>query len=338
MTELQIFGTHAEFESSEIVLIPVRWDVTTSYGRGTSKGPEAIYQASPQIDFHDYDYGNVAQRGIYMLPNKNRSCSMEDPYPQADPLAKDVIDYFHSAENPDSTAPANILEKQKRVNLLCERMVDSVYQDAKELLQKGKSVGLVGGDHSCPLGLIKALSEVHDSNFGVLHIDAHADLRKAYQGFTHSHASIMYNVLQLTHAPSKLVQVGIRDYCEEELALIESDSRIQTFFGPQLFSELFKGKTWHILCEEIIQHLPEKVYISFDIDGMNPEYCPNTGTPVPGGLSFMQVEHLLRVLKASGKSIIGFDLCEVTPDPNDENEWDGNVGARVLYKLCGVIS
>jgi agmatinase len=147
----------------------------------------------------------------------------------------------------------------------------------------------------------------------------------------------MYNVLRLPHSPKKIVQIGIRDFCKEEQDLINEDPRLKTFYGPQIFDRLFSGQSWNTICEDILSELPQNIYISFDIDGMNPEYCPHTGTPVPGGLSFMQIEHLLRVLKKSNKNVIGFDLCEVTPDPKNENEWDGNVGARILYKLCGVV-
>ena len=98
------------------------------------------------------------------------------------------------------------------------------------LLQEGKKVGMIGGDHSTPLGFIAALGEVH-TEFGVLQIDAHADLREAYEGFTYSHASIMYNVLQQVPSVKKLVQVGVRDFCDEELELIESNKdRVTTFF------------------------------------------------------------------------------------------------------------
>ncbi|MCB0357839.1 MAG: agmatinase family protein, partial [Bdellovibrionales bacterium] len=223
------------------------------------------------------------------------------------------------------------------VNEECHKMVEYIHYTAQDYLQQDKLVGVIGGDHSSPLGLIKALSEKYAGEFGILHIDAHADLRQAYQGFEHSHASIMYNVLQLPQAPQRLVQVGIRDFCVEEKKLIDNDERITTYFAPQIFSQHYQGKTWQQQCEEIVQQLPQKVYISFDIDGLDPLYCPNTGTPVPGGLSFSHVEHLLRVLKRSQKQIIGFDLCEVAPDPQGLDEWDGNVGARILYKLCGLV-
>ncbi|EGJ29907.1 MULTISPECIES: arginase family protein [Moorena] len=132
---------------------------------------------------------------------------------------------------------------------------------------------------------------------------------------------------------SRLVQVGIRDVCEAEMAMVNSDSRVVMFDDWQLTANAYEGFTWTAQCHKIISNLPDQVYISFDIDGLNPSYCPHTGTPVPGGLEFNEAIYLLRSLVQTGKTIIGFDLCEVAPgDVGDK--WDGNVGARVLYKLA----
>ena len=116
------------------------------------------------------------------------------------------------------------------------------------------------------------------------------------------------------------------------MALVKSDRRIVMFDDWQLQVNAFNGVTWADQCQKIIAQLPEKVYISFDIDGLNPVYCPHTGTPVPGGLEFNQAIYLIRSLVRAGKTIIGFDLCEVAPG-EVRDEWDGNVGARILYKL-----
>jgi agmatinase len=131
------------------------------------------------------------------------------------------------------------------------------------------------------------------------------------------------------------VQVGIRDFCEEEknVALAHED-RVHVFANGAMQQARFKGKTWHQQCEEIIAKLPEKVHISFDIDGLDPTLCPNTGTPVPGGLWFDEATYLLSMLKEKGKKVIGFDLVEVAPGTDD---WNGNVGARMLFHLCGVL-
>jgi agmatinase len=132
-------------------------------------------------------------------------------------------------------------------------------------------------------------------------------------------------------AVGRLVQVGIRDYCDEELAVVKNAmGRVVTYFDYAIKDKLFEGTTWSSLCDEIIQHLPKDVYISFDIDGLNPKLCPATGTPVPGGFEFEQVMFLIKKVVKSGRRIIGFDLCEVSPGNDD---WDANVGARLLYNL-----
>ncbi|MFR5870708.1 MAG: arginase family protein [Alistipes sp.] len=145
-------------------------------------------------------------------------------------------------------------------------------------------MGLVGGDHSVPLGLIRAVAE-RNPGVGVLHVDAHADLRRAYEGFTYSHASIMYNVLNEAAGVSALVQVGVRDLCDDEARLASADARVRLFDDYALSAAKFGGESWNAVCDRIIACLPEKAYVSFDIDGLAPEYCPHTGTPVPGGLS-----------------------------------------------------
>jgi agmatinase len=218
------------------------------------------------------------------------------------------------------------------VNQACEAMNQWVYSQTLELLAGGKRIGLVGGDHSIPLGYIRALTE-QAPEFGILHIDAHADLRQAYQGFTYSHASIMYNVLQLPQV-TRLVQVGIRDVCEAEVALIQAaGDRVVPHYDTHLKENRYAGVPWQYQCQTIVAALPERVYVSFDIDGLDPKLCPHTGTPVPGGLELAEVFYLLRQVVASGRQIIGFDLSEV-----GNGEWDGNVGARVIYKLSSLMT
>jgi agmatinase len=209
-----------------------------------------------------------------------------------------------------------------------------VYEQTKELINKGKLVGLLGGDHSTPLGFFKAIAEKH-GEFGILQIDAHLDLRESYEGFKYSHASIMYNALNEVPQLMKLVQVGIRDYGDNEWDIVcNSNNRIVTYFDRKLKERQIEGELWKQIADEIVNQLPQKVYISFDIDGLDPKLCPNTGTPVMGGLEIEQVFYLLRKILSSGRKLIGFDLNEVGISTN---EWDENVGARVLYKLCNLL-
>jgi agmatinase len=207
-----------------------------------------------------------------------------------------------------------------------------VQRRAGHFLDKDKLVSLIGGDHSTPLGLIRELGKRH-ADFAVLHFDAHADLRDAYEGFKYSHASIMFNVLEVA-SMSKLIQVGIRDYCEDEADLVRnSEHRIVSYYDRAVKARLFAGETWRNVCEEIVEQLPHHVYVSFDVDGLDPKLCPNTGTPVPGGLDFEEALYLVRQVVTSGRRIIGFDVNEVAPG---SDEWDANVGARLVYRIANL--
>ncbi len=316
-----------EAEEAKLILIPVTWDVTTSYRPGTSDGPQAIIDASVQLDLYDVDVPEAWNLKIYTQPIDS---SIFELNKSLRPIAETIIDFL--ANGGDNDDPA-IKDQLARINQSSILLNDFVESNATTILAQGKIPALIGGDHSTPLGLIKALCKQYP-DLGILHIDAHADLREAYEGFTYSHASIMYNVLKEAN-PSKLVQVGIRDYCQAEVDLINANDKISTYFDAALSAREFEGDTWSSICDQIVAELPSDVYISFDIDGLSPDLCPNTGTPVPGGLSFRKAEYLLKKLAFSGKKIRGFDLNEVSPN-QIEDEWDANVGARILQKMCNL--
>ncbi|RYE24461.1 MAG: agmatinase family protein [Sphingobacteriales bacterium] len=324
-----IFGLPFKEDEAALVLLPVPWEVTISYRDGTSRGPENIYNASMQIDLYDPDVVDGWKKGFHMLPVDKIIRKKSDYLRQCAEL---IIS--HLVEGGVVSENEQLSEKLEEVNRGGEMLQSWVKEMTGRLLKEGKKVGLIGGDHSTPLGFIQALSEVH-TDFGVLQIDAHADLRDAYEGFTYSHASIMYNVINTIPQVKKLVQVGIRDYCDEELLMIrQNPDRIATFFDKDIKEAQYEGNTWKQICENIVAELPKKVYISFDIDGLDPKLCPNTGTPVPGGFEMDQVFYLFKILKASGRELIGFDLNEVSTGEQSQDGIDSIVGARVLYKMC----
>lgn len=329
-SEFGIFGIPMTEDQARVVLVPVPWEVTTSYGNGASRGPQIIRQASEQVDLFDFETGKAYEQGYYMREISKEILKLNDHNKEK---AQEVIEMRTNMSDDQKTITTLVSE----VNKACDQMSAWVYEECMSVLKNGKLLGLIGGDHSSPLGAIRAVSDFHQGNFGVLHIDAHADLRKAYQGFTQSHASIMYNVMTDPKKPKKLVQVGIRDFCEEEYEFSQKHPDIKTFFDIDLKQRMFRGETWEKVCKDIIAELPEQVYISFDIDGLDPAFCPNTGTPVPGGMSVDQIFFLFGEIYRSGKKIIAFDLNEVSTGglTEGEAEWDGNVGARILYKLCG---
>lgn len=317
-------GYSITIEEAKIVFLPVPWDVTTSYGEGTANGPQAILEASYQLDDYNFDLPNAWSILHAAIPINSDIKAKND---RIRIIAKEVINHL---ETGGDIQDRDIQQKLLTVNQASEFLNDWVYAQSKNLLAQGKLIGLVGGDHSVPLGYMKALAEKY-GEYGILQIDAHADLRPGFEGFIYSHASIMHNALELD-AISHLVQVGIRDLCQGEAQRIKSDRRIILFDDWQLKANAYSGMNWSEQCQKIIAALPEAVYISFDIDGLAPEFCPHTGTPVPGGLDFNQAMYLIRTLFKSGKTIIGFDLCEVAPGESDE--WDGNVGARLLDSLA----
>ncbi len=320
-----IFGLPFSVEESACVVLPVPWEVTVSYGGGTVEGPEAVLAASRQVDLYEPDHPDGWKSGIAMdrVPAKLKRESK-----RLRKIAGQVIASLESGSSGKGTQ-----NNLAQVNRGCALMVNHVRKRAGELLDAGKLVALLGGDHSTPLGFLEALSERHKS-FGILQIDAHADLRAAYEGFTYSHASIMFNALKIKQI-KKLVQVGIRDYCDEELAVMRREkSRVITFFDRDIKRKQYEGKSVAELHRKIVKALPQKVYISFDIDGLDPKLCPHTGTPVPGGLEFEEALHLVRCVVQSGRTIIGLDVNEVSPGAD---EWDANVGARLLYRLINLM-
>ncbi|MTI29828.1 agmatinase family protein [Xanthovirga aplysinae] len=326
-----LFGLPFSPELAEVVVIPVPWEVTVSYSAGTIEGPLAILEASPQLDLYVKDIPDAWKMGIAMLPVSNYWAN------ESDTLRAQAEKYIRWLEDGGpETRDEGIMATVSLVNTASAKLNEWVKAQSLRLMDNGKVPVVLGGDHSTPLGLINALGERHKS-FGILQIDAHADLREAYEGFEYSHASIMYNAMK-NDKVSKLVQVGIRDYCEEEANRVQdSNGRIVSFYENDFREKMYEGGSWKSICEEIVSELPQKVYISFDIDGLDPKLCPNTGTPVPGGLEFHEAMFLIKHLVRSGREIIGFDLSEVSPSENTEDQWDGNVGARVLYNLANFL-
>lgn len=332
LTSNNIFGLPFSEEESELIIIPVPWEVTVSYRPGTSRGPEQIFDASMQVDLYDPEFQDVWKKGYFMLPYDKNIRNKSDYLRSCAELIIGCL----SEGNPVNCSN-QLVTKLKEVNDGGKMMHDWIHDLAARYLSEGKKVALLGGDHSTPLGYIKALGEKHES-FGILQIDAHADLREAYEGFTYSHASIMYNVLENIPQVSKLVQVGIRDYCNEELDIINKNpGRIKTFFDKDIKDRQYEGANWKEIVDDIISALPAKVYISFDIDGLDPKLCPNTGTPVPGGFELEQIFYLFSKVKKAGKEIIGFDLNEVSSGSHGHDCIDPIVGARALYKLCNYL-
>jgi agmatinase len=321
-----VFGLPHGEADARVVLVPVPFEATTSYGGGTGRGPEAILSASRQIDLYDGETGRPYEAGIHMLPVPAEIARLDAA---ARAAAAPVIE----AGGVDPERP-ELVRAAAEVDRACEQVNAWVEREVERHLAAGKQVGVVGGDHSTAYGAIAAHAR-RWPRLGILHIDAHADLRVAFEGFTWSHASILYNVAERLPAVSRLVQVGLRDLSEDEHRYAaRSGGRIVQHLDAVLAEARFEGETWAAQVRRIVEPLPRDVYVSFDVDGLDPTLCPHTGTPVPGGLSFQMATSLIAGLVKSGRRIVGFDVVEVAPGPEGD-EWDGNVGARLLYKLIG---
>lgn len=317
---LGMFGLPFTREQSRLVVIPVPFEATVSYGGGTEHGPDAVREASAQVDLLDRRFGEAWQAGICQEDADDRFVAWGR---EARELASPIINRG-GATDADAAAVG-------KIETLCARANALVEERAGAALAEGKIPCLLGGEHAVSLGAIRACADAH-GEIGVLQIDAHMDLREAFEGFRYSHASVMYNALEEISGVRRLVQVGIRDLSrgETDYAAAQGD-RVRTFYDDDLFDGIARGEGFAAACAQIIGALPEKVYVSFDIDGLDPSLCPNTGTPVPGGLGFREASLLLHMLAASGKRVVGCDLVEVAPG---EGDWDANVGARVLFRLC----
>jgi agmatinase len=324
-----IFGLPFTEETSSLILLPVPWEVTVSYTAGTARAAEHIAKASLQVDIIDPDIKDGWKQGFF-IRDFDKKVLMKSDYLRKE--AELFINYISQGEVVEENKFMGKILKE--VNEGSEFLNKWVYEQTKEILNQGKLVGIIGGDHSTPLGFMKAIAEKH-GDFGILQIDAHCDLRMAYENFTYSHASIMYNALEEIPSVTRLVQIGIRDYSPMEDDYIRnSKGRVVTFFDQSIKERMYEGASWKQIVDDIIKNLPQKVYVSFDIDGLDPKLCPHTGTPVQGGFETEQIFYLLKNVIQSGKQLVGFDLCEVGIS---SDEWDENVGARVLFKLCNLM-
>lgn len=316
----RFIGLPFDEEESDVVVMTIPWDVTVSFGSGTADGPEAVLHESSQLDLEDTFIPEGWKKGIYV---RQPDAQIRERSQRKRLVAEEYITHLEAGGS-----PATMASMLSDINDECEALHEDVYLRSRSILENGQTPGLLGGDHSTPYGLIRASLERYPK-MGILQVDAHMDLREAYEGFTWSHASIFRNVMDRLPL-SKLVQVGIRDFCSAEWSYaLNSNDRIQVFPDRDIRERLFKGANYDSVVAKFLEQLPHEVHISFDIDGLEPSLCPGTGTPVPGGLSFNEAVHILEAVKRSGRRIVSFDLCET-----GKEEWDANVGARILYKLA----
>ena len=198
-----------------------------------------------------------------------------------------------------------------------------IEEQVRGLLERDKFVVTLGGEHTISAAPIKAHLERYP-DLTVLQIDAHSDLRVEYEGTRFSHASVMARVLEFLPA-SRIVQAGIRAQCREEYELIEREG-INTFFGYEIRQGVY-GQSWK---ERVLDALGPEVYITFDIDGLDPSIMPSTGTPEPGGLLWDETIQLMKMI-GKHRRIVGFDVVELAPVP--DVSWPDFLAAKLVSKM-----
>jgi agmatinase len=306
-----------------IVFLAVPYDATVSYGEGTSGGPENILAASGQLDVSILGLNKPWELG-YRWINLQGDWLVE--HSQIRTYVKDVITTLEKGKSLSEAQQACL----KLINEHGEALRQSVFEATKAELDRGHFPVIVGGEHSISLGAFEAAAT--QGHFGILQIDAHMDLRAAYEGFVFSHASVMYNAVERVANLKQLTQVAIRDWCPEEESYVNANSdRISVFYDDELQTAKLSGEAFAKTIEPIIATLPDRVWISFDIDGLDPSSCAHTGTPVPGGFSFAEAKFLCKAVIESGRTIIGLDLVEVAPAPH---EYEGAIAARLMYEIA----
>ncbi len=302
----------AEVSSGKLVIIDVPFDATSSHHRRASQGPDAMRAASHQVELTLIDGRCPAQLGIV---------SQRLPVESLNVMAGQAMDRLRRG---DQSAAFQVDDLSYQVDAMLIEALQGHWEQHRQVV-------VLGGDHSISYGAIQTAIEQFP-DLGILHLDAHADLRSAYEGVTCSHASIM-NRVKAFKADLPLTQVGLRDLGTKEKQRIESDPSIVAFYDEALVHQQFLGMPWAEQARAIMETLPQKVWLSFDIDALDPSLCPHTGTPVPGGLTYYQAIDLIDRIHTSGRTLLGADLTEVAGDP-----YDALVGARLLYRILAGFS
>ena len=278
---------HSRYESSGFVVLPVPYEGTVSYGKGTAKAPAAIIKASTQVELFDEE--------------------LHDEFHQAGIFTAEAV-------HCKSAKPEEFQQRIEKRN--------------SKLLEDGKFVLTIGGEHSISIGLVKAAAK-RWPNVSVLHLDAHADMRDSYQQSKYSHACVMRRISEL---PVPAVSVGVRSYSLGESEFLNSDGRAseRLITAREIAESRVDRSASGRWMERVLAALSEKVYVSIDIDVFDPSQAPGTGTPEPGGLDWYEVTSLLRRV-SQNKQIVSADIVEVIPKVAGEvSEF---LAARLAYKI-----
>ncbi|WP_025740665.1 agmatinase [Aquimarina pacifica] len=272
-TYARIPEQYAGYDTSKVVLIPVPYDGTSTWGKGADKGPAAFLHASENMELYDIETNSeVYKQGIYLTDAVN-----------------------------ENTSP--------------DVMVSAVHNTVKENIKRNKFVTLFGGEHSISIGAIRAFDECF-KDLTVVQIDAHADLRKEYEGSKYNHACALYEASQNTN----LIQIGIRSMDASEKLVMNQEN---VFFAHEMATDDY----W---MDNAIELMTDNVYITFDLDALDPSILPSTGTPEPGGLLWYETLEFLKKIFGE-KNVVGFDIVELCPNKDDKSS--DFAAAKLYYKM-----
>ena len=298
------FGDTTSPADADIVIVSAPWSVTSDYGRGATYTPDAVIDASAEKNLYD----TVADVSV-----AGRVATAEIDYniqESSEHLGREAERIAHQYLGENGFVGEYVAKKVAHINEGFSEMQVSIYKQTKHWASQGKRIAVVGGDHSVAFGAVKALAEVNDG-LGVLFIDAHADFLRSGEEFNYSHRSIARNIVEEVSSIERLVEL---------------------FLAEKLAAKRFEGESWGNICREVVGKLPQKVYVSLDIDALKIEFCGNTNAPVPGGMTFDEVVYLINTVVESGREIVGFDISEVVSSIN--NKMDAIVATQLLAKMC----
>ncbi len=281
---LAIEKEFSNYPESAVCILPVPYEHSVSYGGGTAGGPEGILKASAYVEFYDDEFDKE-------LCFDKKICTLK---------------------------PLDLKGKYDKAAL------DFIEKQVAKLLEDGKFVVTIGGEHTISTAPIKAHFEKYP-DMSILHFDAHSDLRYSYEDSLYSHACFMARVAEF-FPTERITQVGIRAQCREEADFIR-EKKINTFYA----SQIRRTKNWKKWQKEVVSKLGDEVYITFDVDYFDPSIMPSTGTPEPDGFLYSETLEIFREMNKLGKKIVGFDIVELAPVKNLTHP--DLTSARLLYKL-----
>lgn len=315
-----VFNIKSNYKKSNAIILPISIDITTSYIKGTSNGPISILKNSYQIELFDLNTGFPYKNGIYM---DNIPINIVKLNKEANRLINKIKKYkIKNIKIP--------LKYINYINIVTNINNFFIYKWGMKILNLKIIPIILGGEHGITLGIVKAcIKKFPAIIITILHIDAHSDLRNNYQGFQNSHASIIYNIIYKIKNPKKILQLAIRELSFIEYQENYLNLNINTFFDKILNNYIINGD-FNFILNKINNNVSKFLYLSFDIDGINSIYCPNTGTPSPGILSFNHIIFLIKQI-TNNKYIIGIDICE-----NSNKKFDSIISSKFLYKIIGL--